>query len=50
MAYLVALSLGSDLSKGLKVLAPLTCGLCGLAQHLVPNKFNPDWLIDLCSL
>lgn len=43
MAYLVAFSLGGDLSKGLKVLAPVTYGVCGLAQHLAPNKFNPDW-------
>lgn len=50
MAYLVALSLGDDLSKGSKVLDPLTCGLCGLAQHLAPNKLNPGWLADLCSL
>lgn len=50
VAYLVALCLGGDLSKGLQVLASLTCGLCGLAQHLVPNKLSPGWLIDLCSL
>lgn len=46
MSYLLALPLDGDLSKGFKVLAPLTCELCGLAQHLVPHKFHPGWLTD----
>lgn len=51
MTYLAALPLGGDLSKVFKVLASLTCGLCGpasltcglcgLARHLIPHNFHP---------
>lgn len=41
MTYLAALPLGGNLSKVFKVLASLTCGLCGLARHLTPHIFHP---------
>lgn len=46
MTYLAALPLGGDLSKAFKELASLTCGLCGLAQHLAPHNFHPGWMTD----
>lgn len=46
MTYLAALPLGGDLSKAFKELASLTCGLCGLAQHLAPHNFCSGWMTD----